>query len=193
VIRLDLPDSHIEYAPALFAPADADRWFRDLDETVIWRQDQITMFGTTSPVPRLTAWFGDAGCTYTYSRITLQPEPWIEPLLEINEHVERAARAAFNSVLVNLYRDGRDGNAWHSDDEPELGSEPVIASVSLGGTRKFQLRNKADRSMRHDLDLEHGSLLVMRGPTQRCWSHQIPKTARLVEPRINLTFRTIIR
>ncbi len=121
----------------------------------------------------------------------MQPEPWTAPLLEIKAAVEKHTAGAFNSVLLNLYRDGDDSVAWHSDDEPELGPEPLIASVSFGATRKFQLRHQVDAARRVDLELTHGSLLVMRGPTQRCWKHQIPKTARAVDPRVNLTFRII--
>lgn len=189
--RLDLPDADIEYRPGFVDAATAARWFAALRDETPWRDDEITIFGRTSPVPRLQAWYGDPGCTYTYSRITLDPLPWTAALRDIQGAVERAAAASFNCVLVTLYRDGRDSNGWHSDDEPELGPEPTIASVSLGATRRFRLRYKIDRTIRHDLDLEAASLLLMRGPTQHHWSHQVPKTTAPVGPRINLTFRTI--
>lgn len=121
----------------------------------------------------------------------MEPEAWTPPHLEIKAAIERETGAVFNSVLLNLYRNGQDGVAWHSDDEPELGPEPVIASVSFGATRRFQLRHKTRKDLKHEFALTHGSLLVMRGPTQQHWDHQVPKTARPVEPRINLTFRAI--
>ena len=191
-VDLGLPDSDIVYRRDLIDPEDGDRLLDELITTSSWRQDTIRMYGREVPVPRLNAWHGDPGRTYAYSGITLDPEPWTPPLLEIKALVEAEAGAAFNSVLVNLYRDGSDGVAWHSDDEPELGPAPTIASVSLGATRRFQLRHREDHSRREAIDLEHGSVLVMGGPTQRCWHHQVPKTTRPVGPRVNLTFRRIL-
>jgi alkylated DNA repair dioxygenase AlkB len=121
----------------------------------------------------------------------MEPEPWTPPLLEIKARIEEEAGVEFNSVLLNLYRDGRDGVAWHSDDEPELGPSPLIGSVSLGATRRFQFRLKSRKELRRELNLEHGSFLLMSGSTQRTWQHQVPKTSRRVEPRVNLTFRNI--
>ncbi len=188
---IDLPDADIVLVPGFLSSADAERLFVDLSATTAWRQETIKLYGRESPVPRLSAWYGDPGAAYTYSNIAMQPEPWSPPLLEIRTLVEQEAGTKFNSVLCNLYRDGRDSVAWHSDDESELGCRPVIASVSLGATRTFQLRHRAQRDLRHSTDLTHGSLLLMRGPTQRHWRHQVPKTSRSVGPRINLTFRTI--
>lgn len=177
--------------PEFFPSPDRDRLLDDLVETTAWRQETFKIYGKVIPIPRLSAWYGDPGKAYTYSNITMEPLPWSPPLREIRQAVEAATGAAFNSVLVNLYRDGRDGVAWHSDDEPELGPAPVIASVSFGATRTFQLRRKADKADRLQLDLPHGSLLVMRGATQHNWHHQVPKTSRPVGPRVNLTFRLI--
>ena len=191
VERFDVPDADVVFAPEFFGRADSNRLLAALDETTTWRQERVTMYGRTLPIPRLTAWHGDPGTTYTYSEIAMEPEPWTEPLLEIKAAVEQEAGGTFNSVLLNLYRDGNDSVAWHSDDEPELGVEPLIASVSLGATRSFQLRHQVDETQRIEVELTHGSLLVMRGPTQRCWKHQVPKTALDVGPRFNLTFRTI--
>ena len=190
VIELDGGD--VTYDPACFATDEADRLFQAVTATTPWRQEMIWMYGREVPVPRLTAWVGDPGKTYTYSNIALQPEPWTEPLLEIKDRVEHAAATAFNSVLLNLYRTGADSVAWHSDDEPELGRAPVIASVSLGATRRFQLRQRSNAAERCELNLQHGSLLLMRGHTQHVWEHQVPKTAKPTGPRVNLTFRTII-
>jgi len=137
-------------------------------------------------IPRLTAWHGEKG--YVYSGIRLEPAPWNEPLLELEAIAEELAWAPFNSVLLNLYRDGRDSVSWHADNEPGLGYNPVIASVSLGAQRRFQLRHRRSGA-RVSLDLPHGSCLIMAGATQHHWLHQLPKTARPVGPRINLTFR----
>jgi alkylated DNA repair dioxygenase AlkB len=139
-------------------------------------------------IPRLTAWHGAAG--YVYSGIEMTPAPWNEPLLEIKAVAEAWAGQAFNSVLLNLYRDGRDSVSWHADNEPGLGRDPVIASVSLGAMRRFQMKHRR-REARVALDLRSGSCLVMAGATQHHWLHQVPKTSRPVGPRINLTFRAM--
>lgn len=157
-----------------------------------WRDDFITLFGTTHPVPRRTALFGDSRATYTYSRIRMDPLPWTPLLSHLKSHIELVAGHTFNVVLINLYRDGRDSNGWHADDEPELGDEPVIASLSLGTTRDMLFRRR-DKSHRLTIPLTSGSLLVMHGDAQRDWLHCIPKRSAVFEPRINLTFRTIVR
>lgn len=188
--RIHERGAEVTFYPAFLA--EADRLLEALDETVIWQQETIRMYGKLSPIPRLTAWYGDPGRGYSYSGIGMQPEPWTVPLEEIKSLVEEQTPGhRFNSVLLNLYRDGRDSVAWHSDDEPELGDQPTIASVSLGATRRFVLRLREDHSVRHEFELSHGSLLLMRGTTQRLWEHQVPRTARPVGPRVNLTFRTI--
>ena len=192
-VRLDLPDADVVLHPAFLPDERADRLFRELIDAVSWRQEVLRIHGKEVPVPRLSAWYGDPGTTYAYSRIRHEPNPWIAPLTEVRAVAERVADAPLNCVLANLYRDGADSVAWHADDEPELGPEPVIASVSLGATRRFQMRRRDDSMERVDLELAHGSFLVMRGVTQRHWVHQIPKTARPVGPRINLTFRHIAR
>lgn len=189
--RVDLEGGDVVYLRGFFSPQDSDRLLWQLDETTVWRQETFRMYGKEMPIPRLTAWYGDPGRTYTYSKIAMHPEPWTPPLREIKARIEDAAQTEFNSVLLNLYRDGRDSVGWHSDDEPELGPDPVIASVSLGATRKFQMRRTAVKQERGELELTHGSLLLMHGSTQRTWQHQVPKTSRPVDPRVNLTFRTI--
>ena len=127
---------------------------------------------------------------YSYSQHTMQPHSWQDLPLIIKQRIELATGETFNSVLINYYRDGKDSNGWHADDEPELGSKPVIASLSLGAARDFHLRSKRDHSNKHKLNLQHGSLLIMRGATQQQWQHHVPKRAS-AGPRINLTFRTI--
>ena len=170
------------------ADADALRLFEQLIAITPWRQEVATVMGRRVPIPRLTAWHGAAG--YVYSGIRMTPAPWNAPLLEIKAVAEACAAEAFNSVLLNLYRDGRDSVSWHADNEPGLGRNPVIASVSLGATRRFQMRHRTTND-RLSLDLPSGSCLVMAGPTQHHWLHQVPKTGRPVGPRINLTFRAM--
>jgi len=190
--RVDLLGDEVVYWPALFDPATATRLFDDLLATTNWSQHRITMFGRPVDVPRLSAWHGDRRTTYTYSGLALHPEPWTPPLLEVKQRVEAELDLELNSVLVNLYRDGRDSVAWHADDERELGPEPVIASVTLGEVRRFRMRRRDDHAQHLDLDPAHGSLLVMRGTTQRLWEHAVPKSSRPLGPRINLTFRQIL-
>ncbi len=148
VEQLDLDGGDVTYHPTFLTLGEADRLLEAVNAATTWRQEMIWMYGREVPVPRLTAWVGDPGKTYTYSNIALQPEPWTSPLLEIKQCVEHEADVTFNSVLLNLYRSGTDGVAWHSDDEPELGRQPVIASVSLGATRRFQLRQKSNKAER---------------------------------------------
>ena len=176
---LDLPDAEMWFFPRFLPRREADRLLGEISETTAWRQETIKLYGRESPVPRLSAWHGDPGATYAYSHIVMEPEPWSASLLEIKRLIEVEADVSFNSVLCNLYRNGEDSVGWHSDDETELGAEPVIASVSLGDTRTFQFRHRTQRDLRSAIELSHGSLLVMRGPTQHHWRHQIPKTARV--------------
>ncbi len=150
------------------------------------------MFGKAIAQPRLTAWYGDEGAIYTYSNLTNRPLEWTPELLVIKARAEKTAQMNFNSVLLNYYRNGQDSMGWHQDNEPELGEQPVIASVNFGATRRFQLRHKKRKDLdTFSIDLEHGSLLVMRGTTQEFWKHQVPKTTQSVGARINLTFRLI--
>ena len=165
---------------------EADRLFAELMEVTPWRQETATVMGRRLPIPRLTAWHGERG--YVYSGIRMEPAPWNAPLLRLKGIAQKVAAQDFNSVLLNLYRNGRDSVSWHADNEPGLGREPVIASLSLGALRRFQLKHRRTKAL-VSLDLPHGSCLVMAGATQHHWLHQIPKTARLVGPRINLTFR----
>lgn len=182
-------DGEVRLDEEAVPPERADRLFAELMETTPWRQEEGRVMGRRLPIPRLTAWHGEKG--YVYSGIRMTPAPWTPPLLELRAIAQALAGRDFNSVLLNLYRSGRDSVSWHADNEPGLGRNPVIASVSLGAARRFQLRHRRTRE-RVTLDLPHGSCLVMAGATQHHWLHQIPKTARPVGPRINLTFRHMV-
>lgn len=189
----DLPDASVEYFPGMFEEHHATNLLDALIGKVEWVQNTIRFYGKESPVPRLEAWYGDEGKSYAYSGIRMDPKPWIKELLAVKKAIEPIAETQFNSVLINYYRDGQDRVAWHSDDEKELGHNPVIGSVSLGAERKFKLRHKGyDKNGRQaEIMLAHGSLLLMTGPTQHFWKHEIPRTARPIGQRINLTFRVI--
>lgn len=157
-----------------------------------WAQRPIRIMGREVLQPRLSAWIGDPGAAYTYSGVLNEPQPWPAALLELRARVSAEAGAPFNSVLCNLYRDGNDSMGFHADAERELGPEPVIASLSLGATRRFQLRHRRNTADRLDLDLADGSLLMMRGTLQQHYRHAVPKQRAVTAPRINLTFRTIV-
>lgn len=189
---LNLADADVEYHPEFYAEHAAWDLYNSLLDNTDWQQDTITVYGKTHLTPRLTRWVGEPWMDYTYSNHTMKACSWEPLLLSIKQQIENATGESFNSVLLNYYRDGKDSNGWHSDDEPELGEQPVIASLSLGAPRAFHLRHKRDKSLRHNMTLEHGSLLMMRGKTQACWQHHIPKRAK-AEGRLNLTFRTIVR
>lgn len=187
-----LPDADMHLLSSFYDRATATSLFDELLSQTPWTQRHVKVYGQRYPEPRLTAWYGDPNKRYSYSGLTLEPLPWTPLLSQIKTRVDVAAGVSFNSVLLNLYRDGRDSNGWHQDNEPELGQNPVIASLSLGAVRRFQLRHKFNKELpKVELDLPHGSLLVMAGTTQHFWQHQIPKTAKPVAERINLTFRVI--
>jgi alkylated DNA repair dioxygenase AlkB len=190
--QLGLPDSDIRYCPGFIPDRQADILFRELRSAVQWQQDPITLFGKTYMQPRLTAFLGEGGKTYSYSGITMKPAPFPPALSALRQKVEMLCDTHFNTCLLNLYRDGRDSNGWHSDDEKELGSNPPIASVSLGQARYFHLRHRKKKSPTHKIELGNGSLLLMLGPTQHFWQHQIPKSKCELGERINLTFRRIL-
>lgn len=175
-----------------FTSQESEILFFDLKSNAAWRQDVIKVYGKTILLPRLTAWYGDQGKAYTYSGITMQPQPWSSSLLKIKSKVEQAAGVQFNSVLLNQYRDGSDSVSWHSDDEPELGKSPIIGSVSFGASRSFVFKHKTCKDLDNvKVDLTDGSFLLMRGETQQHWLHQVPKTKKRVDCRVNLTFRLI--
>ena len=186
-----LPGAQLVLRPAWLQAGEADALFEDLRRTLPWSVHRIRMFGRWVDSPRLSAWIGDADAVYRYSGSDFLPHPWTEALSAVRHRLQEELGTPFNSVLANLYRDGRDAMGWHSDDEPELGPQPVIASVSLGGVRRFLLRHRQDPALRSAMELPQGSLLVMAGDTQRRYRHALPRTAKAVAPRINLTFRWI--
>ena len=191
VEELSIPDGDLIICRSLFNQRESDQLLSELYGSIRWQQEFIQIYSKSIPIPRLTAWHGDEGTQYTYSNITMTPQPWTLPLLEIKRKIEPLSGIQFNSVLLNLYRDGQDSVAWHSDDEPELGINPVIGSVSFGGSRRFVLKHRHNTQLKQDIELTHGDFLLMKGTTQHFWRHQIPKTKKPVDPRINLTFRAI--
>jgi alkylated DNA repair dioxygenase AlkB len=186
-----IPGADITFLRGALTSGFADSAFVELQQQVDWRQEHILMMGNSIPLPRLTAWFGDPGRNYTYSAIAMSASPWTPMLSMIRGLVEGLSGEQFNSVLCNLYRSGEDGLAWHSDDEPELGSKPTIASVNLGQARRFLFRRRDDHSVKTEFLLGHGDVLIMRGLTQALCEHSVPKTKKHLGPRINLTFRRI--
>jgi alkylated DNA repair dioxygenase AlkB len=192
-IPLQLPDAELRYEPHFLFPAEASDWLERLVAETPWEQPEVYLHGRHYPVPRLVAWYGDPEASYTYSGLTHQPLPWTPLLREIRTRVQDAVGQPLNGVLLNYYRDGQDSMGWHSDDEPELGRNPTVASLNLGATRRFDLRRKGSNRIECSLDLGHGALLVMSGPTQHHWQHQVAKTRIPCAPRLNLTFRWIRR
>ncbi len=188
---LDGPDGRVRLWETAIAPARASSWLEALLGEVPWQTERITMFGKTHEVPRRVAWYGDAGATYCYAGVQHEPLPWSPLLAQIRNEVHHLIPGhPFNSVLLNWYRNGRDRMGWHADNEPELGRNPVIASVSLGATRRFDLKHRVTGE-KVQLPLPSGSLLVMDGPLQHHWLHQLPATAKVHDPRVNLTFRSV--
>lgn len=183
-------DGDVILFPAFIKAHDATLLFDALKQGIDWEQREIQVYGKRYLQPRLLAWYGDDGICYRYSGDTLIAKPWTQALKQLKARCEKLTQRRFNSVLLNLYRDGQDAMGWHADNEPELGPEPVIASVSLGCARRFDLKHRV-HGHRHNVVLPHGSLLVMAGPTQQYWVHQIARSAKIRSPRINLTFRWI--
>lgn len=181
----------LQYFRYAFAQSESRELFTGLTEHIDWRQQSIFIYGRKVLTPRLTAWYGDPGAVYKYSGVSFDPLPWTEELLLIKSKAEALAGTSFNSVLLNFYRDGNDSMGWHSDDEPELGRDPIIASVNFGEARRFDLRLKSDHKQKQHVLLEDGSILVMKGDLQHHWQHQVAKSAKVKGTRINLTFRMI--
>lgn len=177
------------YVNDFYSEAEADKLFNSLVQEIAWEQQSIRMFGKQVPEPRLTAWYGTA--VYTYSGKKMLPKPWIPTLLAVKNKIEETYGCDFNSVLLNYYRNGDEYMGWHTDNEKELGTQPVIASVSLGAVRPFDFRHRTHSNARQQFMLANGSLLIMRGNTQQEWKHRLPKCAKIKLPRINLTFRKI--
>jgi alkylated DNA repair dioxygenase AlkB len=188
---IDLAGAELAFDDGWMAKSEADALFAGLRHAIPWEVHRIRLFGRDVDSPRLSCWIGDPGTGYTYSGAHFEPNPWPVALRAIRARLAGELRIDFNSVLANLYRDGRDSMGWHSDDEPELGAQPVIASLSLGATRRFVLKHRSDPPRKFALELPHGSLLLMRGATQANYRHALPRTSRQIGPRINLTFRQI--
>lgn len=188
---LKLPAELMDYRPGFFNHDESAAFIQKFKESIAWKQETIQMYGKLLNTPRLTAWYGDNNKTYAFSGKKYDPNPWTPELILIKQRVEQAAGIAFNSVLLNYYRNGNDSVAWHADDEPELGVNPVIASVSFGQIRRFDVRHKNNHKLKYSVELENGSLLLMKGDLQHNWEHQVPKSTRPLKERINLTFRVI--
>jgi alkylated DNA repair dioxygenase AlkB len=191
-IQLNMVDADVHYYPSFLLPDQALHYFNALKHKLEWREEQIQLYGKLFKVPRLQAWYGDSEASYCYSNLSMQPNSWTDPLLQLKSLCEQKARHTYNSVLANLYRDGQDSMGMHSDDEPELGAEPCIASLSLGQERILVFSHKSSKD-KFRLPLASGSLLIMRGKTQKYWQHGIAKTKRPLQARVNLTFRTILK
>lgn len=188
---IHLPDADLTYVAGFLPESEADALLAVLQSTLAWRQDSIRIYGREVKIPRLQAWYGDADAIYRYSGLDMQPRPWTEELLALKQACEQQSCSRFNAVLANYYRNGADGMGWHGDDEPELGSRPVIASVSLGQSRNMDFRHRVSGE-KYRIELAHGSLLIMAGPTQQYWQHAVPKSRKSMNQRVNLTFRKII-
>lgn len=192
--RIPMQDAEVFYLRYLELAQPDALVLEQLIAEVPWRSEHVVVWGKKLVQPRLIAWYGDAGKSYAYSGIQLQPMPWTPTLLDIKTRIEQAVASPFNSVLLNYYRDNQDSMGFHSDDEPELGERPVIGSLSLGAERTFIMKHKTSKVVQSvHLRLGSGSVLLMRGDTQRHWKHGIPKETRRCGPRVNLTFRRIIQ
>ena len=190
--HIQLPNANLIYDAHFLNHNEASKIFNHLNTQTPWQEDDITVFGKTYKQPRLTAFYSENNKSYGYSGIELKTEPFTPILNEIKYKIEEKYSESFNSVLLNLYRNGNDSNGWHADNEKELGTNPVIASLSLGEERPFHFKHKTIKEERHKLLLKHGSLLIMKGEMQHFWLHQIAKTKKKINERINLTFRFLI-
>lgn len=190
-IPIQIDNGSYIYVPHFYKKEKADFYLNDFLENIIWEQQKMNMYGREVLFPRLTTWYGDSDKPYSFSGITLKPHPWNESLKAIKSDIEPLASSTFNSVLLNRYRNGNDSISWHTDAEKELGRNPVIASVNFGQERVFQLKHNTT-GQRIDINLKHGSLLIMLGELQHYWKHQVPKSKKEMKERINLTFRTIL-
>lgn len=189
--KIIMPDAEVYLYSSLFSLQEANSLHDTLKKEIVWKQEQIKLYGQVHNIPRLSAWYGEPNKSYVYSGIKVESSPWTSTLLQIKKKIEKVSGVHFNSVLLNLYRSGSDGVSWHSDDEKELGENPVIGSVSFGEPRTFQLKHKFKIDQKKKIVLGHGSYLLMRGSTQHQWVHQIPKSKKMMSERINLTFRIV--
>jgi alkylated DNA repair dioxygenase AlkB len=184
-------DGLVNYHGKILAYQEANQYLDLLMQNILWKNDEVILFGKHIVTKRKAAWYGGSGCLYAYSNITKQALPWTKELSGLKQMVEEFAGVKFNSCLLNLYHNGNEGMGWHSDDEKSLGKNNTIASLSFGAERKFLFKHKQTKQI-ISLVLEHGSLLIMKDATQRNWLHSLPKSKNIVQPRINLTFRTIV-
>lgn len=180
------------YFPNFFTSADSDTYLEQLISKVHWKQEPIKIFGKSIMQPRLIAWVGDPEATYKYSGNKMEPQPWPPAVLEIKSKIEAFSEVSFNGALLNFYRDQNDSIGWHRDNEKELGKEPFIASVSFGEKRKFLFQNIHDKNLKVSIELEHGSLLIMKGEAQNFWKHSLPKQSKKAQARVNITLRRIV-
>ena len=188
---INIPDGDLTFSRTWRESESVD-WMERLRKEIEWEQHRIKIFGQWVDCPRLSAWYGDPGAMYSYSGLSLTPKAWTPTLLEVRNQLAETIERPFNSVLLNLYRNGNDSMCWHSDDEWELGLNPVIASISLGDSRMMKFRHRSDPEVsKFALELSSGSLLIMAGTTQKFWQHEIPKTKKSVGERLNLTFRFV--
>lgn len=186
-----LPNANIDYYPDFYNQKEAHQLYEAFLRTIHWENKPVTVFGKTYPQPRLTAFYSYNDKSYSYSNLQLKPLEVTKELDQIFKALETKVHLKFNSVLLNLYRDGNDSNGWHADNEKELGLNPIIASVTLGEIRPFHFKHRVLKNEKHKINLQNGSLLVMHGEMQHFWLHHIPKTKKKIKPRINLTFRNI--
>ena len=190
VQNIELQDGELLYIANFLDFEQGWQILESCKNEIKWEQARLKIYGKEVLSPRLSAWYGDKNIAYRYSGTTFYAREWTETLLKIKNRIEIAAASEFNSVLLNLYRDGNDSMGWHADDEPELGKNPIIASLSLGDSRIFQLKHKTTKEKK-ELELTHGSLLIMKGSLQQHWKHQIPKTKQPKTERLNMTFRRV--
>ena len=190
-LQPDLPDAKIRYYQTFLSNQESNYYFETFSSKIPWQQDEVKVFGKIYAQPRLTSLHSKTITPYKYAGLTLQPHPMTKELLSLLERVESICNHEFNCVLLNLYRDGSDSNGWHADNEKELGVHPQIASISFGSNRFFHFKHRSIKGENYKIELHHGSLLLMEGPMQKYWLHQIPKTKKPLSPRINLTFRKI--
>ena len=184
-------DGLVIYYGKVMHKDEADAYLENLLDTIEWKNDEAIIFGRHIITKRKVAWYGDDGYSYKYSGTTKQALSWTPELLQLKKLTEQLTGESFNSCLLNLYHDGNEGMAWHSDDEKSLGKDSAIASLSFGAERKFSLKHRVTKES-HSVLLENGSLLIMKGATQTNWLHSLPKSKKITSPRVNLTFRRMM-
>jgi alkylated DNA repair dioxygenase AlkB len=191
VLSYPITNGELTYFSNAFNSLEADNFLKLIIDETEWKQPSLKIFGRKIKQPRLSALYADNKIPYTYSKFTHYGLPWKSNILKVKEKVQKITDLFFNSALVNYYRDGQDSMGWHSDNEPELGKAPIVASVSFGEARKFNLKHRSDKNLKESILLDHGSILLMSGDIQNNWLHQISKSKKSMGPRINITFRTI--